>query len=148
MTDLTAAGLADFNKGIIAEFRANGGKVGGPFEGATLLLLTSTGAKSGQPRLAPLAYLSIDGMMIIVGSKAGADTNPDWVYNLRANASAHIEVGTESHDGIESYDVIARELPADERDAVYSKVAALAPVFAGYQEKTNRKIPLFELKRV
>lgn len=148
MTDLTAAGLADFNKGIIAEFRANGGKVGGPFEGATLLLLTSTGAKSGQPRLAPLAYLSIDGMMVIVGSKAGADTNPDWVYNLRANPSAHIEVGTKSHDGIELYDVIARELPADERDAVYSKVAALAPVFAGYQEKTDRKIPLFELKRV
>lgn len=148
MTDLTAAGLADFNKGIIAEFRANGGKVGGPFEGATLLLLTSTGAKSGQPRLAPLAYLTIDDMMIIVGSKAGADTNPDWVYNLRANPTAHVEVGTEAQDGTESYDVVARELPADERDGVYAKVASIAPVFNDYQSKTSRKIPLFELKRI
>jgi len=148
VTDLTAAGLADFNKGIIAEFRANGGKVGGPFEGATLLLLTSTGAKSGQPRLAPLAYLTIDDMMIIVGSKAGADTNPDWVYNLRANPTAHVEVGTEAQDGTESYDVVARELPADERDGVYAKVASIAPVFNDYQSKTSRKIPLFELKRI
>ena len=147
MTDLSAAGLRQFNDGIIKEFRSNGGKVGGPFEGATLLLLTSTGAKSGQPRLAPLAYLTIEGMMIIVGSKAGADTNPDWVYNLRANPSAHIEVGTEAHDRIESCDVVARELPADERDSVYAKVASLAPVFSDYQSKTSRKIPLFELKR-
>ena len=87
-----------FNQSIVDEFRANGGKVGGPFEGATLLLLTTTGAKSGQPRLAPLAYLTIDGKMIIVGSKAGADTNPAWVHNLRANPRAHIEVGTEAYD--------------------------------------------------
>ena len=99
-----------FNKNIVDEFRANGGVVGGPFEGATLLLLTSTGAKSGQPRLAPLAYLTIDGKMFIIGSKAGLDTNPDWVHNLRANSRAHIEVGTDA------YDVTARELPPDERD--------------------------------
>ena len=74
-----------FNKNIVEEFRANGGKVGGQFAGADLLLLTTTGAKSGQPRLAPLAYFTIDGKMIIIGSKAGADTNPDWVHNLRAN---------------------------------------------------------------
>ena len=74
-----------FNKSIVDEFRANGGKVGGQFEGANLLLLTTTGAKSGQPRLAPLAYFTIDGKTIIIGSKAGADTNPDWVHNLRAN---------------------------------------------------------------
>lgn len=139
MTDLTAAGLRDFNKGIIAEFRANGGKVGGPFEEATLLLLTTTGAKSGQPRLVPLAYLKIDGMMIIVGSKAGSDTNPDWVYNLRANPRAHVDVG------IESYDVNARELLGDERDRTFAKVVALAPGFGEYQSKTNRVIPLFEL---
>ena len=71
-----------FNDNIVEEFRANGGKVGGPFEGATLLLLHTTGAKSGQPRLAPLAYFTVDGKMIIIGSKAGADTNPDWVHNL------------------------------------------------------------------
>ena len=131
-----------FNKSIVDEFRANGGKVGGPFEGATLLLLTSTGAKSGQTRLAPLAYLTIDQKMIIIGSKAGADTNPDWGHNLRANPRAHIEVGTEA------YDVTARELPADERDEMYPKVVALAPGFGDYQSKTSRIIPLFELQRV
>jgi deazaflavin-dependent oxidoreductase (nitroreductase family) len=113
MTDFTAEGLRDFNNRIVAEFRANGGKVGPPFENATLLLLHTTGAKSGQPRLAPLAYHQIDGMIIIVGSKAGADTNPDWVHNLRANPRAHIEVGTAY-----SYDVVAR-MPLDERNAVY-----------------------------
>ena len=131
-----------FNSSIVDEFRANGGVVGGPFEGATLLLLTSTGAKSGQPRLAPLAYLTIDGKMIIIGSKAGADTNPDWVHNLRANAKAHIEVGTEA------YDVTARELPAEERDEMYPKVVAVAPGFGDYQAKTSRVIPLFELQRI
>jgi deazaflavin-dependent oxidoreductase (nitroreductase family) len=131
-----------FNKSIVDEFRANGGKVGGPFEGMTLLLLTSTGAKSGQPRLAPLAYLTIDGKMIIIGSKAGADTNPDWVHNLRANPRARIEVGTEA------YDVTARELPPEERDETYPKIVALATGFGDYQSKTSRKIPLFELQKV
>jgi deazaflavin-dependent oxidoreductase (nitroreductase family) len=142
MTEIPdAETMKAFNKSIVHEFRGNGGKVGGPFEGATLLLLTSTGAKSGQPRLAPLAYLTIDGKMIIIGSKAGADTNPDWVHNLRANPQAHIEVGTDA------YDVTARELPAEERDATYPKVVALAPGFGEYQSKTTRIIPLFELQR-
>jgi deazaflavin-dependent oxidoreductase (nitroreductase family) len=136
-----AEAMKAFNKNIVDEFRANGGKVGGPFEGATLLLLTSTGAKSGQPRLAPLAYLTIDGKMIIIGSKAGADTNPDWVHNLRANPRAQIEVGTEA------YDVVSRELPPSERDEVLPKVAAAAPGFGDYQTKTSRVIPLFELQR-
>ena len=130
-----------FNKTIVEEFRANGGVVGGPFEGGTLLLLTSTGAKSGQPRLAPLAYLTIDGKMIIIGSKAGLDTNPDWVHNLRANPAANIEVGTDA------YDVTARELPPEEHDETWPKVVALAPVFGEYQAKTARVIPLFELQR-
>jgi deazaflavin-dependent oxidoreductase (nitroreductase family) len=99
MTEIPdAETMKAFNKNIVDEFRANGGKVGGPFEGATLLLLTTTGAKSGQPRLAPLAYLTIDGKMIIIGSKAGAETNPDWVHNLRANPHAHIEVGIDAYD--------------------------------------------------
>jgi deazaflavin-dependent oxidoreductase (nitroreductase family) len=97
-------------------------------------------AKSGQPRLAPLAY--IDGKVIIIGSKAGADTNPDWVHNLRANPRAHIEVG------IDAYDVTARELPSEERDEVFAKIVAVAPGFGEYQEKTSRVIPLFELQRV
>jgi deazaflavin-dependent oxidoreductase (nitroreductase family) len=131
-----------FNTSIVDEFRANGGVVGGPFDGATLLLLTSTGAKSGQPRLAPLAYLTIDGKIIIIGSKAGLDSNPDWVHNLRANPRAHIEVGTDA------YDVTARELPPAERDEEWPKVVALAPGFGVYQSKTSRVIPLFELQRV
>lgn len=142
MTEMPdAETMKAFNASVVDEFRANGGKVGGPFEGATLLVLTSTGAKSGQPRLAPLAYLSIDGKTIIIGSKAGADTNPDWVHNLRVNPAAHIEVGTDS------YDVTARELPPEERDEMFPKVVAAAPGFGEYQEKTSRVIPLFELQR-
>jgi deazaflavin-dependent oxidoreductase (nitroreductase family) len=136
------AALDDFNRNVVAEFRANGGKVGGPFEGGTLLLLHTTGAKSGQPRLSPLAYLDVDGKILIVGSYAGAPKDPAWVHNLRANPKARIEVGTDA------YDVTARELPADERDATYPKIVERAPVFAEYQAKTTRAIPLFELQRV
>lgn len=142
MTDFSdKASLDAFNNNIVEEFRTNGGKVGGPFQGATLLLLTTTGAKSGQPRLNPLAYFAMDDKIFVVGSKAGADTNPHWVHNLRANPGAHIEIGTEA------YDVTARELPADERDAVFAKIVAAAPGFGGYQAKTSRVIPLFELQR-
>jgi deazaflavin-dependent oxidoreductase (nitroreductase family) len=143
MTEIPdAEAMKAFNTSIVGEFRANGGKVGGPFEGAILLLLTTTGAKSGQPRLAPLAYLTIDGKTIIIGSKAGADTNPDWVHNLRAHPRARIEVGTDA------YDVVARELPSAERDDVYPKVVAQAPGFGDYQAKTSRVIPVFELQKV
>ena len=143
MTDFTdKASLDAFNNAIIEEFRANDGVVGGPFEGATLLLMTTTGAKSGQPRLSPLAYLAIDDKMIIVGSKAGADTNPHWVHNLRANPGAHVELGTDA------YDVVARELPDDERDATYPKIVEIGAGFGDYQSKTSRKIPLFELQRL
>ncbi|CQD25201.1 deazaflavin-dependent nitroreductase family protein [Mycolicibacterium conceptionense] len=135
------AALDDFNRNVVAEFRANGGKVGGPFEGGTLLLLHTTGAKSGQPRLSPLAYLDVDGKILIVGSYAGAPKDPAWVHNLRANPKARVEVGTDA------YDVTARELPADERDATYPKIVERAPVFAEYQAKTTRAIPLFELVR-
>lgn len=135
------AALDDFNRNVVEEFRANGGKVGGPFEGGTLLLLHTTGAKSGQPRLSPLAYLDVGGRMLIVGSYAGAPKDPAWVHNLRADPKARIEVGTDA------YDVTARELPAEERDAAYPKIIERAPVFAEYQAKTTRAIPLFELVR-
>jgi deazaflavin-dependent oxidoreductase (nitroreductase family) len=136
-----AAALDDFNRGVVEEFRANGGKVGGPFEGGNLLLLHTTGAKSGKPRLSPLAYLTIDGKMLIVGSYAGAPKDPAWVHNLRATPQAHIEVGADA------YDVTVRELPDDEREAAYPKVTEVAPVFADYQANTTRAIPLFELTR-
>ncbi|GFM18117.1 MULTISPECIES: nitroreductase family deazaflavin-dependent oxidoreductase [Mycobacteriaceae] len=141
MTTPDGSALADFNQAIIDEFRANGGVVGGPFEGATLLLLHTTGAKSGQPRVSPLAYLTVDGKMIIIGSYAGAPKDPAWVHNLRAHPRARIEVGTDT------YDVAVRELPAGERDATYPKVTEMAPAFAEYQAKTTRVIPLFELTR-
>ncbi|MDH6193668.1 deazaflavin-dependent oxidoreductase (nitroreductase family) [Mycobacterium frederiksbergense] len=133
--------LDDLNRGIIEEFRANGGKVGGPFAGSTLLLLHSTGAKSGQQRVSPLAYQEVDGRMLIVGSYAGGPKAPAWVHNLRADPRARIEVGTDA------YDVVSRELPTDERDAAYTKIAERTPVFAEYQAKTTRTIPLFELVR-
>jgi len=136
-----ASALDDFNRGVVEEFRANAGKVGGPFEGGSLILLLTVGAKSGQPRLSPLAYLEIDGKVLIVGSYAGAPSNPAWVHNLRADPKAHIEIGTDA------YDVTARELPDDERDATYPKIVEKAPVFAEYQAKTSRAIPLFELVR-
>ena len=124
-----------FNSTIADEFRANDGKVGGQFEGADLLLLTTTGAKSGQPRVSPLAYFRIDGKLLIIGSFAGADVNPAWVHNLRANPSAHVEIGNDSSD------VTARELPSDERDELFGQITAAAPGFAEYQAKTTRVIP-------
>lgn len=131
--------LDPFNRNVVEEFRANAGKVGGPFEGGTLVLLHSVGAKSGQPRLSPLMYLEVDGKLLIVGSYAGAPSNPAWVHNLRANPKARIEIGTDA------YEVTARELPEQERDAAYTKIIEQAPVFAEYQAKTSRTIPLFEL---
>ena len=133
--------LKAFNAGIVDEFRANGGAVGGQHQGANLLLLTTTGAKSGKPRLTPLAYLRIDDKMLIVGAYAGANTDPAWVHNLRANPHVHVEIGTES------FDVIARELPPAERDEVFPKITAAAPGVADYQAKTSRVIPLFELQQ-
>jgi deazaflavin-dependent oxidoreductase (nitroreductase family) len=132
--------LNDFNSAIVEEFRANDGKVAA-FGNGNLLLLHTTGAKSGQPRMSPLAYLTIDGKMLIFGSYAGAPKDPAWVHNLRAHPRAHIELGTEE------YDVDVRELPADERDATFAKIAEAVPTLAEYQAKTTRKIPLFELIR-
>jgi deazaflavin-dependent oxidoreductase (nitroreductase family) len=131
-----------FNKTVTDEFRANDGKVTGQFAGADLLLLTTTGAKSGQPRLSPLAYFRVDGKLLILGSFAGSDVNPAWVHNLRAHPSARVEIGTEASD------VTARELPPEERDDLFPKITAVAPGFAEYQAKTSRIIPVFELQPV
>jgi deazaflavin-dependent oxidoreductase (nitroreductase family) len=139
------ARMKSWNTEIEEEFHANDGKVGGPFEGATLVLLTSTGAKSGQQRLSPLVYLTVDGKIFVIGSFGGADVDPGWVHNLRANSAAHVELGTGT--GIEEYDVIARELPADERDVIFPQIVAQAPGFNEYQANTTRVLPLFELVR-
>ena len=135
------AGLQDFNRKIIEEFRANGGRVGGQFEGAALLLLHTTGAKSGQERINPLAYLDLDGHRYVFASKAGMETNPDWYHNLVADPAVTVEVGADS------YAASARPLAGDERDQVFAEQARRSPVFAGYQEKTARVIPVVELVR-
>ena len=132
--------IKSFNKTIADEFRANDGKVGGQFKGADLLLLTTTGAKSGERRISPLAYFRIDGKLLIIGSFAGADINPAWVHNLRANPSAQVEIGNDASD------VTARELPSAERDELFGKITAAAPGFADYQANTSRVIPVFELQ--
>lgn len=139
MTDISD--LNALNAKIVDEFRANGGKVGPPFEGSHILLLHTRGAKSGQPRLSPLAYFPDGDGMLIVGSFAGADKHPAWVHNLRAHPQARVEVGTDT------FDVTSRELPRAERDEVYPKLVEIAPVFGDYQAKTSRVIPLFELRR-
>jgi len=139
--------LNAFNAGIVDEFRANSGKVGGPFANADLLLLHTTGAKSGQARVSPLAYFRVDGKLIVVGSFAGAPVSPAWVHNLRANPAARVDVGSQAGTGIETFEVTARELPPAERDEAFGTIVAAAPGFAEYQAKTDRVIPLFELQR-
>jgi deazaflavin-dependent oxidoreductase (nitroreductase family) len=134
--------LKALNGNITDEFRANAGKVGGRFEGNELLLLTTTGAKSGRSRVSPLVVFRIDGKLLIVAGYGGADVNPAWVHNLRANPRAHVEVATGS------FDVVARELDLSEREAVIPKINATTPAFAyaSYQSKTTRTIPIFELE--
>ena len=139
---MNAARDPSINARVVEEFHANAGKVSGPWDPAgDLLLLHTIGAKSGKPRLNPLGSFRIGGKMLITASYAGADVDPAWAHNLRADPHPHIEIGTES------YEVIARELPPAERDSTYAELAKAAPIFAEYQSKTDRIIPLFELER-
>jgi deazaflavin-dependent oxidoreductase (nitroreductase family) len=107
-----------------------------------LLLLTTTGAKSGESRLSPLSCKRIDGKLVVISGYGGADVNPAWVYNLRANPHAHVELGGES------FEVTARELLDAERDQIIPKVIAIAPQFADFQANVSRVIPIFELNKV
>jgi deazaflavin-dependent oxidoreductase (nitroreductase family) len=140
MSDETLREEREFNEHNIEEFRRNGGKVGGQFEGFPLLLLTSTGAKSGAQRVNLVGYFDIDGKVYVVGSAAGRDSNPAWVHNIRANPQVTVEIGDES-----AKPATARELPCDERDSIYQIVVERAPGFGEYQERTDRLIPVFEL---
>jgi deazaflavin-dependent oxidoreductase (nitroreductase family) len=131
---------ADFNTQIIEEFRSHGGRVGGPFEGTTLLLLHHTGAKTGTERVNPLAYLADDGRFVVFASKAGAPTNPDWYHNLKAHPATTIEVGTDT------IDVVASVATGEERDRLYRAQAARVPQFADYEAKAGgRQIPVVVL---
>jgi deazaflavin-dependent oxidoreductase (nitroreductase family) len=130
------------NQQIIAEFRANGGNVGGHFEGRTLLLLHSTGARSGAERVNPLMYLSVGGSYAVFATNSGYANHPGWYYNLRAVPSATIEVGTSS------IAVVAREAEGDERAGIWSRQIEVAPAFAELQAKTSRQIPVLLLEPI
>ncbi len=129
----------DFNAKIIEEFRANEGRVGGPFEGALVLLLHHTGAKTGTNRVNPLVYQSDTGRYVIFASKAGAPNNPSWYHNLRAHPNITIEVGADT------IDVVASEATGEERDRLFRTQGERMPQFAEYEQKTDRVIPVIVL---
>jgi deazaflavin-dependent oxidoreductase (nitroreductase family) len=131
----------EWNRQIIEEFRANQGVVGGQFAGAPILLLHTTGARSGQERVNPMMYLDLDGHRYVFASKAGADSHPDWYHNLVANPQVTVEVGTET------YEATAVVVSGADRDRIYAEQARRFPGFAEYQQKTTRVIPVVELVR-
>jgi deazaflavin-dependent oxidoreductase (nitroreductase family) len=133
--------MSDFNRAIVEEFRANEGKVGGPFEGAPVLLLTTTGARSGERRTTPVMYLPDGERMVIFASKGGAPTNPAWYHNLLANPGATVEVGPET------LDVNAVVTSGEERGRLFRLQSEHFPQFADYAQKTTREIPVVALER-
>ncbi len=134
--------MSDWNANIIAEFRANEGRVGGPFEGAPMILIHHIGAKSGTERVNPLVYFPDGDRMIIMASKGGAPTNPDWYHNLKAHPRITVEVGTET------FDVDATEITGDERDELWKRITAKMPGFGEYQKNSQgRIIPILALTK-
>lgn len=132
----------DRNKMVIDEFRANAGKVGGPFAGKTLLLLHTIGAKSGQEHVNPTAYVQDADRFVIIASKGGAPTNPAWYYNILAHPLVTVEVGTEK---FQARAAVATE---PERTRLYDKMIDMMPGFAEYRQRTSRVIPVIILSRV
>jgi deazaflavin-dependent oxidoreductase (nitroreductase family) len=132
--------MTDFNTTIIEEFRANGGKVGGNFEGAPLLLLHTVGVKSGQPRVNPMMYQKVSDGYAVFASYAGAPTNPAWYHNLLAHPQVQAEIGTDT------VDLVAREANGEERDQIWTEQKATYPGFADYESKTTRQIPVIVLQ--
>lgn len=132
------SGINDYNQAIIETFRANGGKVP---ERDSLLLLTTTGAKSGQPRTSPLAYSKDGDRFVILASKAGEPTNPDWYHNLLAHSEVTVELGAER------FAARASVTEGLERERLFAQHVAQMPGFAEYQRKTTRQIPVVVLER-
>ena len=126
--------MSDWNQSIIEEFRANDGKVGGMFEGAPLLLLHHTGARTGTERITPLMYQDIAGGYAVFASKGGADSNPDWFFNVTANGETTVEVGSSS------LPVTVRVAQSDERDEIWSQQKREWPQFAEYERQTSRDV--------
>lgn len=140
------AEVSEWNRDVVAEFRANEGRIGGPFAGAPIVLLHHVGRRSGDPHIAPTMYLADDSdpdVIYVFGSKAGAPTNPDWYYNLTTAGTATVEVGTKT------YSVTVSELTGAERDRIFEAQARRYPGFAEYAEKTAgvRTIPVLALRR-
>jgi deazaflavin-dependent oxidoreductase (nitroreductase family) len=131
--------MSDWNNKIIEEFRANGGKVGGNFKNTPIVLLHTIGAKSGEERVNPLAYHKEGDKYVVIASKGGAPTNPDWYYNILANPTVEVEVGTEK------FKAQARAAEEPERSQLYDAHAALMPGFNDYKKKTTRAIPVIVL---
>lgn len=136
-----SGGVDDWNTKIIAEFRANEGKVGGPFEGAPMILVHHFGAKSGVERVSPLVYFPDEERMLIVASAAGSPKNPDWYHNLKAHPQVPVEVGAET------FPVEVEELAPAERAEKWPAITAAMPGFAEYQAKAGRVIPVLALRR-
>jgi deazaflavin-dependent oxidoreductase (nitroreductase family) len=132
----------DFNRNLIAEFRAGEGKVSGPFEGAPLLLLTTTGAKTGRKHTTPVVYQQDGDRIVVFGSKGGAPSHPAWYHNLVANPTVTVELPAETFE--------ARAVTVDggERDRIWSAQKELMPGFKDYEAKTDRQIPVIVLERV
>jgi deazaflavin-dependent oxidoreductase (nitroreductase family) len=131
--------VQNWNSKIIQEFRANEGMVGGPFAGSPVLLLHTTGAKTGLERVNPMMYADLDGHRYVFATKAGADTNPDWYWNLVAHPDVTVEVGTET------YEAAAVPVTGDDRDRIYAEQAGKYQGFAEYEQMTSRIIPVVEL---
>lgn len=131
--------MSDWNAKFIEEFRANAGQVGGFFANKPVLILHTTGARSGIGRLAPLVYRKEDDRVFVFASKGGSHSHPDWYHNLKANPAVTVEIGADT------VSATAAEIVGDERDAIYARHAAVIPNFAEYQAGTDRTIPVIEL---
>ena len=131
----------DYNRQLIEDFRANRGKSGGPFAGRPLLLLTTTGAKSGQRRTTPMMFIPDGDRLLVIASNVGAPAHPDWYRNLVAHPDVTVEVGTET------FDATAVVTQGAERDRLWTRIVELYPFFTGHQAKTTRQIPVIALSR-
>ena len=131
-----------FNQQIIDEFRANDGRVGGPFAGSELILLTTWGVRSGNPHTTPLGVLPDGERILVIASAAGASQNPDWFHNVRKHPQVTVETGSET------YEATAVPLAGEERDQAFARAAADDPGWADYQAKTTRTIPVVALTRI
>ena len=134
--------LKRFNENLIAEYRATGGQVTGQFAGAPLLLLTTTGARSGQPRTSPLVYTTDGDRIVVIASKGGAPTDPDWYRNVVAHPEVTVELGGER------FRARASVAEGEERERLYDRQAAQMPNFAEYRKMTDRSIPVVLLQRL